>query len=309
MPPSFVYVLFDPREPDHIRYVGKANSPYDRYKGHLREATQLGRNSKKLAWMRKCALSSVVVSVLVVEQCMTEQDAYIAERWWIDHLKNTGHRLTNLSDGGEGWATSPWLNPAVAEKLRLSAQSRAVDPKFIEQVTDHFREYWSDEKHRDEQSARLTAYFSDQSARDKTSRATKKAMEDPKVRERISSRVKTVLAQPEVRDRMISARWSDEQRQAQRETAKQKMSDPRVRKNLSEKVTKQWEDPAYRESHTRWWKDNPEKAQALAQKQRDLWKDDNYRDWRRVRIAIGRRFKTAQRNGWVILDHGQLKKS
>ena len=93
-----VYGLCDPGTGD-VRYVGKtAKGLRNRVRGHAGGAMRGGRTHKD-NWLRSIDYEprGVVLALGLPEQLDD------LERRWITALRAEGARLTNLTDGGEGW--------------------------------------------------------------------------------------------------------------------------------------------------------------------------------------------------------------
>jgi len=85
-----IYVLVDPREPDHARYVGQSSNPPSRLAGHL--TTSGGK--RKNEWVGDLLANHIEPEMWVVEECNPEElsDREFA---WIDKLSAEGHDLLN----------------------------------------------------------------------------------------------------------------------------------------------------------------------------------------------------------------------
>lgn len=95
-----IYVLFDPRYPTVIRYVGKSNSFKQRLYGHR----DPGRHNKAPVsnWSRSLLRQGILVEGKVIERV---EDWEEAERRWIRHYRRTSPKLLNVEDGGvSSWA-------------------------------------------------------------------------------------------------------------------------------------------------------------------------------------------------------------
>jgi hypothetical protein len=97
-----IYVLTDPLEPDHIRYVGYSRHlPETRLRRHIIEARSSHKDSRtyKNTWVRKLLRENRIPTALWIE---ATSDPDEAEKRWIQKLKAEGHSLTNGTDGGIG---------------------------------------------------------------------------------------------------------------------------------------------------------------------------------------------------------------
>jgi len=96
-----IYGLFDPREPAHIRYVGKTVNLKARINAHKGSASR-GVKNHVYNWVRKLANDGVnftykVLEVIPAGGCWEDR-----ERYWIYYYRELGHGLTNIADGGGG---------------------------------------------------------------------------------------------------------------------------------------------------------------------------------------------------------------
>lgn len=114
-----IYGLIDPRD-GSIRYVGKANDPGKRLKGHLRECRR--RNTPVYAWIRKLVGLGMSPGLRVLEaDC---EDWKEAERRIIAEMREGG-RLLNVADGGDEPHCPLEVRKANAKKLNAARGSRA----------------------------------------------------------------------------------------------------------------------------------------------------------------------------------------
>ena len=97
--PVYVYVLFDPREPGHARYIGVSVCPRDRLSSHISTAEKA--KTYRANWVRKLLAENVRPSMAVIETATLENWPE-RERWWIAFYRERGHRLTNSHAGGWG---------------------------------------------------------------------------------------------------------------------------------------------------------------------------------------------------------------
>lgn len=100
-----IYVLRDPRT-GVVRYVGKADDPGVRLRGHLRYPD--GR--AKAAWVAELAAVGMAPVMQVVERAVTDWEQ--RERRWIKRLRDRGIPLTNATRGGSGkaYARRHWID-------------------------------------------------------------------------------------------------------------------------------------------------------------------------------------------------------
>lgn len=97
--PWYIYVLYDPREPEVIRYVGWTTNPKRRLVAHIREAKVNKTYCQR--WKQSLLKVGVVPEMKVMESGFgsTYKDAEVR---WISYYRDLGSKLTNLTDGGDG---------------------------------------------------------------------------------------------------------------------------------------------------------------------------------------------------------------
>ena len=86
-----IYGLFD--KDGGLRYIGKANDPAKRLKGHMRETTR--RRTPLYDWLAKHGLPDMKI---LEADCADWREA---ERRLIASARSRGERLLNLADGGD----------------------------------------------------------------------------------------------------------------------------------------------------------------------------------------------------------------
>lgn len=98
MEKTFIYGLVSKKEPNIIRYVGKADNPYYRNKRHIHNTKYDFKKNKKLThkdnWIIK---ENYEIDFLILEEC----DKIIwqeREKYYLSKFDN----LTNTSEGGKG---------------------------------------------------------------------------------------------------------------------------------------------------------------------------------------------------------------
>ncbi len=115
-----IYALKDPSNGE-VRYVGKTNDLRVRINQHLQDRSQ----SHKSRWLRPL---SEPPSVEVLEILDADANWPERERYWIAHYRSLGARLTNLTDGGEGWKKADGHSEETKAKLRELALARGAKP-------------------------------------------------------------------------------------------------------------------------------------------------------------------------------------
>lgn len=130
-----VYVLRDPRNLD-IRYVGVTHRLKTRLFDHIQQARRKDPTYRS-NWIRSLLAGGLRPLVEIVEQGFGEAWKE-AERTWIRHYRNTGARLTNLTDGGEG---TPGVvrSEEYRKKISLRQKGRPANPEAIAKAAAKLR--------------------------------------------------------------------------------------------------------------------------------------------------------------------------
>jgi hypothetical protein len=135
--PWFIYVMFDPRDPDTIRYVGWTKDPEVRLKSHITRARDGQDRTYCGNWKRSVLKDGVVPTLIIIESGYGDGwDS--AERKWIAHYKSrVGTKLTNLTEGGGGVVGHHWtLSEETKRKISVASKGRKQTPEAIQRMAD-----------------------------------------------------------------------------------------------------------------------------------------------------------------------------
>lgn len=135
----FVYALVDSRAPEEIRYIGITNNPRRRLGRHAGETS----GPRKVRWMRSVANSGGQVMIGILRSGLTHLDAKFAEIAEIASHRDLGHKLTNLTDGGDG-IVGLWDNPDHREKMSALGKARFRDVAERRRNARITRDSWAD---------------------------------------------------------------------------------------------------------------------------------------------------------------------
>src|SRR3990167_761993 len=128
--PPFIYGLFDPAEPKHIRYVGMTETDPERPYSHYKSTY----NPRIVAWVRRLREQGRGYEVRILESFLAgvaRQDICEAECDFIALARQRGDDLLNLTDGGEGgniWRPTAEERKAISDRLTghfVSPETRA----------------------------------------------------------------------------------------------------------------------------------------------------------------------------------------
>lgn len=219
----FVYGLVDPLEPDHIRYVGLAripSRPFDHARAARRQAT---RSSYKINWIRKLQADGREPTVLVLEELPESVSTFLigfVESSYIKSLRQIGHHLTNLTDGGEGL-----INPAQEVRDRISAsQTKAMSsPEIRKQISDKQKIRLASRPDL-LQSASISARAQRHTleAKQAIGEKSKELWSDPEWHDTHAAKIKTTWSNPDIRAKQserIKASWSNPERRLKQKEA------------------------------------------------------------------------------------------
>lgn len=100
-----IYKLYDPRDPDVIRYIGRTSKQNlsTRLVEHLSKAKyRYGRKSHVINWIAKLLKENVIPVIEKIDEIEGWKESHTKEREYIKKYLELKHPLTNLEDKGEG---------------------------------------------------------------------------------------------------------------------------------------------------------------------------------------------------------------
>ena len=113
----FIYALFDPRQPEVVRYVGKTEKKIEiRRMRHMGEARR-GKRNHRCNWIRSLLAAGIEPGVRMLAE-VSRNGWQEHERAFIQRFRQT---ITNGTDGGDGLE-----NPSdeVREKMSIANRGR-----------------------------------------------------------------------------------------------------------------------------------------------------------------------------------------
>lgn len=129
MKTTFFYRLFDPREPEITRYVGKADKPATRFNSHVKEATsEKSKHLPKSLWINSLLSAGVKPEFTIID----ELDYVYASEWcdketyFIAKYLSEGNPLENASPGG----IHPFSHDFVSERNAILLENNNDYNKF-----------------------------------------------------------------------------------------------------------------------------------------------------------------------------------
>lgn len=120
---NYIYVLKDPIS-NEIRYVGKSNNPENRLKRHLSDYSLIESWTSKNKWLLNLKSNNLLPLMEVIDSAELENIDEL-EIKWIKHYRELGLKLTNDTDGGDGfdWTGKKHSEESI-EKLKLCHPNR-----------------------------------------------------------------------------------------------------------------------------------------------------------------------------------------
>jgi hypothetical protein len=119
---TYIYALIDPRN-NECRYIGKANDPAERLKGHLKYC-KIGHDHK-VSWLKQLlalGLKPIITELECIPCAEWEKD----EQWWISYMKYLGANLTNMTCGGDGVHN---MSREIRSKISEKRKKQTISPE------------------------------------------------------------------------------------------------------------------------------------------------------------------------------------
>jgi len=125
--PTIIYKLADP-ETHEVRYVGKTcKSIKERLKCHI--ATARRKNHRHVCcWINSLTKAGLSPEASEIETVPDDQDWVTRERFWISHYRDSGSRLTNHTDGGEGMSGHV-ASEETRRKISVAHKGKTISPE------------------------------------------------------------------------------------------------------------------------------------------------------------------------------------
>lgn len=230
------YGLFDPRDPDHVRYIGvTSRTPAIRLQRHISDSLKnYPKGTKKENWIGSLLVAGVRPEIFVLDTKDSLDEIFDVEVLLVQDYSARGHNLTNGTAGGAGFDPD-WVN-----KTGKTLRDLWEDPDWIAEHVAIFRRYWDQEENRTAQSKRVSEYFSDPANRQKTSEALKKYYAENPADPWSPERRRNYL-QSEGYKRMVQGKQDEAYRTAMREKAEAQFSTTESRVSASNHAKRGWD--------------------------------------------------------------------
>jgi group I intron endonuclease len=128
---AYIYGLVDDRDPNEIRYVGKASNVSVRLGEHKRNKKT---HSHKIHWINKVLSEGGDILIIVLEEC-SDEDWKDREIFWIAKLRSEGKRLTNSTMGGDGVLVAP-RTPETLAKMSEAQRGKIVTQETRQRMSE-----------------------------------------------------------------------------------------------------------------------------------------------------------------------------
>ena len=231
---DYIYGLVDDGQ---LFYVGKTSNPKRRLTAHR---ARFGSN----------------IMMRILEEVVGGQDWKKREVCWIAEMGRRGHRLCNITCGGNG-PRLPYSEEALIQR------------------SERTRRLWQDPEFRE----KMSVIMQDPDYRQRMSEASRARWQEPEFREKMLA----IKQSPEYRERVsqsVQDLWLDSEYRAQQ---KESRAEPEYLQVCSEQAKKQWQDPGRREQGRRiakeQWQD-PEHRKKMSEVTKARWQDPEYREQR-----------------------------
>jgi hypothetical protein len=135
---NVIYGLLEPSTRE-IRYIGKSVNLDTRVRKHL-QPSKLKENTHKNNWLKKLLINDEKPLVVILKECINEEELNNSEIELIKEYKTIGCRLTNSTNGGDGGKISD-------ESLQKMKLTKALNPQ---------ESYWLNKKFTEEHSKNIS---------------------------------------------------------------------------------------------------------------------------------------------------------
>lgn len=154
---GYIYILVDPREPDHIRYVGHNRTTLKaRLRAHITETTTKP-NMLKSIWIQSLLSNNIRPIIVLLESVVATEKTELLkllntkEVYWISECKRLGHKLENATVGGS--AIGHILSEDTKRKISEKHKGKVVPDKVRQKISASMigeKNHFYGKKHSDE---------------------------------------------------------------------------------------------------------------------------------------------------------------
>lgn len=230
-----VYLLADPDDLLHVRYVGIANDPLKRFNCHVSSVS--GRKSRVRSWVASLK-SRGELPIMIVLARVARGEACDLEREYISKFKAAGHDLVNVSSGGEHSGFGVRCSEETRAKISAANLGRKMTVESRRRVSEGARRRCENDPGLARRVA-IATYAADPSIRERQSRSQLARFKRPKERDKARAAALARSASPAYRAArsVISKRIWTEQRAVMLAAARS----PQRRAKISASKTQYWQ--------------------------------------------------------------------
>jgi len=231
-----LYALRNPSIPEAIRYIGITSQPLkERLGGHCIE--KRFDNPYKCRWIMQLKRQGLKPELVPLIVGLTQAEALELEVHMIREFRQAGHRLTNISLGGEAFTLRRKLPRRVRAKISASLKRRFSSEEVRQRQSDALKRAWESPELRAKQSVKQKAHWSPET-RAAASVRTKKRFESPEARAKLS--VDSKARWPANRASFSGRKHSPESKAKISAARTKYFQSPEARARQSEDVKKHW---------------------------------------------------------------------
>lgn len=211
---KFIYALKCPVE-DVVRYIGKSDEPETRLRQHIKKALRGETKHHCARWIKRLHEDGKKPELLIL--CILPDDGpwQSVEKLLIAFARESGFKLTNITEGGDGVLfadTEARARQVAGRRETMSDPDRRAQwiativdankqPETLQRKSASAKLAWNDPEKR----ARHLAGFNTAEVLARCSEKSLAAWADPESAERMRSGTKAAMAKPEVKAKMSAS--------------------------------------------------------------------------------------------------------
>lgn len=142
---NYIYVLYDPREPDNYRYCGFTNNIKRRFKAHLYDVKYYNNHKElkkfyKIKWLELLSKENIKPEIKIICEFFCDKEFIkLKELYYCNKFLNDGHKLTNSAPPGFGGSPGHKIPKKLLDKLidinsKIVYQYGIVDNKYVKYI-------------------------------------------------------------------------------------------------------------------------------------------------------------------------------
>lgn len=145
MKQNIIYALTCP-DTGIVRYIGKSTVGLERPNKHKTKMSLIAQTHKN-NWIKSLLAQNKTYGIKVLEECDSKEVLNEREMHWIKFYRDTGHNLTNATDGGEGS-----IGFRFNEKSKTQMSESAIKRGMPDKIKKH---HWVRKEHKVENDQEL----------------------------------------------------------------------------------------------------------------------------------------------------------